>query len=274
MKTVVITGSARGFGYEMLKLFKTSNFNVVLCDVSEENLNKAKEELEKLDGTGKVLSYKADITCEEDVKCLIDGVISETQSIDIWINNAGVNQPMRPIWELDKKTIDRLIDIDIKGTVLCSKLIMPVMIKQGTGQIYNVEGHGSNDAKIMGLSLYGMSKRAVTYFTEALAYEAEQAHTGVLVGKITPGIMITNFIHTALGDGEHIELDEKTKKIYNILGDYPETIAEFMVQKIINNTKNNVKFAWLTNSRAAVRFMTAGFNKRDFFNEETKKLDK
>ena len=63
-----------------------------------------------------------------------------------------------------------------------------------------------------------------------------------------------------------IDLDEKTKKVYNILGDYPETIAEFMVKKIINNTKNGVKFTWLTNSRAAFRFMTARFNKRDFFN--------
>ncbi len=80
--------------------------------------------------------------------------------------------------------------------------------------------------------------------------------------------MITKFIHTSLGDGETIELDEKTKKIYNILGDYPETIAEFMVDKIINNKKNNVKFAWLTNKRAAWRFMSAGFNKRDFFNSK------
>ncbi len=65
-----------------------------------------------------------------------------------------------------------------------------------------------------------------------------------------------------------MELDEKTKKVYNILGDYPETIAEFMVDKIINNKKNNVKFAWLTNRRSAWRFMSAGFNKRDFFNNK------
>lgn len=86
-----------------------------------------------------------------------------------------------------------------------------------------------------------------------------------LIGKITPGIMITNFITTSLGDGEKIELDEKTKKVYNILGDYPETIAEYMVDRIINNKKNNVKFAWLTNRRAAMRFMTSSFKRRDFF---------
>lgn len=265
MKTVVITGSARGFGLEMLKLFRKENFNTVICDVNEEAIKKAKENLEKIKGKGKVLAYQTDITKKDAVEELIKALTKETNTIDIWINNAGVNQPNKPIWEVDEKTIDKLIDIDLKGTILCSKQIMPIMIKQGFGQIFNVEGHGSNDAKILGLSLYGTSKRAVTYFTEALAYEAEEEKTNVLVGKITPGIMITNFIDTALGNGEKIELDEKTKKVYNILGDYPETIANFMVEKIINNTKNNAKFTWLTNRKAAFRFMTAGFNKRDFF---------
>lgn len=265
MKTVVITGSARGFGFEMLKLFRKNNFNVVLCDISKSALENANNELERFKSKGKILSIEADITKEVDVNNLINKTLEEFKTIDIWINNAGVNQPNKPIWELDKKVIDRLIDIDLKGTILCSKLVMPVMIKQKSGQIYNVEGHGSNDAQILGLSIYGTSKRAVTYFTEALANEAKLLNTNVLIGKITPGIMITNFINTALGDVEKIELDEKTKKIYNILGDYPETIAKFMVDKIINNTKNNVKFTWLTGGRAAWRFMTSGFNKRNFF---------
>lgn len=269
MKTVVITGSARGFGLAMIKEFYKNNFNVVLCDISKEALLKAEEEIKEMNYKGKILLFEADITKEEDVNRLINKTLEEVKTIDIWINNAGVNQPNKAVWELDKITIDRLIDIDLKGTILCSKLIMPIMIKQKNGQIFNVEGHGSNDAKIFGLSLYGTAKRAVTYFTEALAYEAEQKETNVLVGKITPGIMITNFISTALGDGEKIELDEKTKNIYNILGDYPETIAKFMVKKILKNDKNNVKFIWLTNGRAAWRFITSKKNKRNFFEEQS-----
>ena len=77
--------------------------------------------------------------------------------------------------------------------------------------------------------------------------------------------MITNFITTALGNGEKIELPEKTKKVYNILGDYPKTIANYIVPRVINNTKNNAKIVWLTNRKAFFRFMSAGFSKRDFF---------
>jgi len=265
MKSVVITGSARGFGFEMIKLFRKNNFNVVLCDINTQALQNAKAELLKDNLEGKVLAIKADVTNEEEVKKLIDEVVNELGRIDYWINNAGVNQPDKPIWEVDSLTIDRLIDIDLKGTILCSKLVMPVMIKQGYGQIFNVEGYGSNDATSVGLSIYGTTKRAVTYFTEALAFEAKKLNINVCVGKITPGIMITGFITTSLGDGEKITLPEKTKKVYNILGDYPETIANYIVPRIIKNKKNNAKIVWLTNFRAFGRFLTAGFKKRNFF---------
>ena len=142
------------------------------------------------------------------------------------------------------------------------------MTKNGGGAIYNIEGYGSNDAKMLGLSIYGTSKRAVTYFTEALAKESAERNTGVIVGKLSPGIMITDFITNALGNGEAINLSDKTKKVYNILGDYPDVVAKFLVEGMLKNTKNDAKIEWLTGSKAAWRFMTAGFNKRDFFDQK------
>ena len=75
MKTVVITGSARGFGLEMLKLFRMNDFNTVICDISKESITTAKEELEKINSKGKILSFEVDITKEEEVKDLINKVI-------------------------------------------------------------------------------------------------------------------------------------------------------------------------------------------------------
>ena len=268
MKTVVITGSARGLGFEMAKVFKKNNVNVVISDLKEENLKKAKKMLDEIESESKVSYAVCNVTNEEQVLDLIAHANKTFGKIDIWINNAGVNQPERAIWELDTKDIDTVLNVDLKGAIIGSKYAMLDMSKNGEGAIYNIEGYGSNDAKMLGLSIYGTSKRAVTYFTEALAKESAERNTGVIVGKLSPGIMITDFITNALGNGEAINLSEKTKKVYNILGDYPDVVAKFLVEGMLKNTKNDAKIEWLTGSKAAWRFMTAGFNKRDFFDQK------
>lgn len=265
MKTVVITGSARGFGFEMAKIFRKNNFNVVLCDLNITDLEKANEILSYIQSESKVLYYICDITKENDIENLISNVSKKLGTIDIWINNAGINQPDKVIWELTSKEIDTLLEIDLKGTIIASKHIMKKMIQQGSGAIYNVEGFGSNDAYTKGLSIYGTAKRAITYFTSALANECELEKNNIIVGKLSPGIMITDFTINSFRD-QKIELSDKTKKVYNILGDFPDVVAEFLVNKVITNTKNDVRIAWLTNKKAAWRFMTSSFNKRDFFN--------
>ena len=267
MKTVVITGSARGLGFEMAKVFRKNGVNVVLSDLDLDKLNSSKDDLEKINSSSLIGICVCDVTKKEDIINLIEYTKREFGSIDIWINNAGVNQPEKAIWELSEKEIDLVFDVDLKGTVICSKLVMEEMVKQHKGAIYNVEGYGSNDATMLGLSVYGTSKRAITYFTEALAKESEERNTGVIVGKLSPGIMITDFIVTALGDKEKINLSEKTKKVYNILGDYPDVVAKFLVDNMLKNTKNNVRIEWLTTGKAMWRFMTSMFNKRDFFKE-------
>ena len=265
MKTVVITGSARGLGLEMAKVFRKNNLNVVISDLNEEKLQQAKATLETIESTSKVSTKVCNVTNSNDIANLIEFTKKEYGCINIWINNAGVNQPDKPIWELTESEINLVLDVDLKGTIIASKLVMESMLEQNSGAIYNVEGYGSNDAKMLGLSIYGTSKRAITYFTEALAKESEEKNTNIIIGRLSPGIMITDFITNALGDKEKINLPEKTKKVYNILGDYPDVVANFLVNNMLNNTKNNAHIEWLTTKKAAWRFITSSFNKRDFF---------
>ncbi len=266
MKTVVITGSARGLGLEMAIQFKMKEYNVVLSDILEDKLKEAKDLLEKeYPSRGRVISLVCDVTKESDLQRLVDETVKEFKGVDIWINNAGVNQPMLPIWKLEADSINRLLDIDLKSTIIGSKIAISQMIKQGYGQIYGVEGYGSNDATMLGLSIYGTGKRATTYFYKALANEVKESKLPICVGVLSPGIMITDFLTHSLGT-DSFALPEKTKKVYNILGDYPDVIASFLVDKIVQNKKNDVKFNWLTNRKATIRFMTSSFNKRDFFN--------
>ena len=272
MKTAVITGSTRGLGFEMAKLFCAGDWNVVVNGVNPERLANAVAALKELGGKGDVLGVAGDVSKAADLQQLMDKAVEVFGTVDIWINNAGVNQPMKPIWELAEDEISAVIDIDLRGAMLGSRIAVLQMEKQGDGGfIYNVEGHGSNDAMITGLSVYGTSTRAVTYFTQALAKELEEKGSKVKVGRLSPGIMITDFTTKSLGGKGEIELSEKTKKVYNILGDYPDVVAKFLVEGMLANTKNNAQIAWLTCRKAAWRFMTAGFRKKDYFADKKEK---
>ena len=266
-KTVVITGSARGLGFEMARCFRRKNFNVVISDIVKSDVDNARSKIVAEKGKGIVLGIVCDITKKNDIVNLINKTKKRFGKIDFWINNAGVNQPDKLIWEMDSTEIDRMIDIDLKGTVLASSLIMNEMVKQGSGSIYIVEGHGSNDAIIPGLSIYGTAKRGVTYFASALAKEAEKSQVDVIVGKLSPGIMITDFLVNAFRN-EKIELSKKNKNVYNILGDYPDVVAKYLVNRMISNTDNNVRIKWLTNKKAMWKFMKSIFRKRNFFDEK------
>ena len=266
MKTAVITGSTRGLGWEMAQLFHKNGWNVVLNGVNPQRLATAMDALRQAEGSGQVEGLAGSVASCEDIQALIDHAVQHFGAIDIWINNAGVNQPMRAIWELSEGEIDAILDIDLRGAVMGSRLAALQMEKQPEGGfIYNLEGYGSNDAMMLGLNLYGTSKRAVTHFTQAFAKELEERGSKVKAGRLSPGIMITDFTVKALGGAENIDLPAKTKKVYNILGDYPDVVAAHLVKEMLRNTKNNAHIEWLTGGKAMWRFLTAGFNKRDFF---------
>ena len=269
MKTVVITGSTRGLGFEMARLFRKNGWNLVINGVNPQRLEKAAEELRALPGDGAVEGFAGSVASEEELQGLLDFAVEKFGVLDIWINNAGVNQPMKAIWELSQEEIDAILNIDLRGAVLGSRLAVQLMERQPEGGfLYNLEGYGSNDAMMLGLNLYGTSKRAVTHFTVALAKELEERGSRVKAGRLSPGIMITDFTVKALGGEQSIALPEKTKKVYNILGDYPDVVAEHLVKGLLENTQNNAHIEWLTTGKAAWRFMTAAFNKRDFFAEK------
>jgi len=267
MKTVVITGSSRGFGLSQAIVFRKSGWNVVLSATDPQRLASALEELRKIDGgSAELLSAVCDVSREEDVQNLWNRARDTFGAVDIWINNAGVNSPDKPIYQLTEKEIRFLLDIDLKGTILGSKIAFAGMLEQGFGQIFNIEGHGSNDAIRMGLSIYGTAKRAVTYFSRALAKESHEL-TGdrVKVSRLMPGIMITDFLTSANGENASVPISDKAKKAYNIWGDYPETIAEYCVPRMISNQKNDAHIVWLTKRKAFFRLITFPLQKRDFF---------
>lgn len=135
MKTVVITGSARGFGLCQAKKFKESGFNVVISDINENNLQSALEALQAIRPQDtKALSVVCDVTNPQDLQGLWDSAAAAFGTVDIWINNAGVNSPDKPVCELTGKEIAFILDVDLKGTVYGSRVAFAGMRAQGHGR--------------------------------------------------------------------------------------------------------------------------------------------
>ena len=267
-KCVVITGSTRGLGLEMAKRFRKKNLNVVINGRDEGRLLDAQRKLRRIESEAEVCSVAGDVTKSEDLKKLLDTAVERFGHVDIWINNAGANQPWKALWELSEEEIDQILRIDLRGAILGTRLAALQMEQQPEGgMIYNLEGHGSNDAMILGLNMYGTCKRAITYFTKAFAKELEERNSKVKIGRLSPGIMATDFMTQALGGEEKIDLPESTKKFYNIMADRPGAVASYFVKEILGNTKNDAHFQWLTTGKVMTRFITSPWRKKEYFKE-------
>lgn len=123
-----------------------------------------------------------------------------------------------------------------------------------------MEGLSSNNMIQLKTILYGTAKHALTYFMKGLPKELESVE--VIAGRLSPGMMLTDFItKTPNGEQSEVIADDTFKKLFNVLADKPETASKFFIPRMLNNTKNDAQIAWLTNRKATWRFMTAGFRK-------------
>lgn len=258
MKNVVITGSTRGIGFAMAMEFLRVGCNVTLSGRGEVLAEKARVDLSPYEGH--YIYVPCNVQEKESLQRLWDVSLTQWGVIDVWINNAGQNAPHVFLWKTGESYTENVIKTNITGMIFGSQIAVTGMIKQGHGAIFGMEGLGSNNMIQVKTILYGTSKCALTYFFKGLAKELEG--TGVIAGRLSPGMMLTDFItKTPDGDQSEVIYDERFKKIFNILADRPETVAKFFVPKIISNKRNNAQITWLTNRKAMLRFLTARFRK-------------
>ncbi len=258
MKSVVITGSTRGIGFAMAAAFLKAGCNVTLSGRGEVLPEAASGALPL--NQGSFTYIPCNIQSKDSLQHLWDASLQKWGTIDIWVNNAGQNAPHMLSWETGEAYTENVIRTNITGMIYGSQVAAAGMLQQGHGAIYSMEGLGSNNMIQPKTILYGTTKHALTYFMKGLARELKG--TGVLAGRLSPGMMLTDFI-TKTPDGEPADviLDARFQKLFNILADRPETVAEYFVPKILGNTKNKVQISWLTNKKAAWRFLTANHRK-------------
>ena len=259
MKNIVITGSTRGIGLAMAKAFLKADCYVTLSGRGEQLSSSVQKELS--DFQDRYIYVPCNVQHKDELQKLWDLSAQKWGTIDIWINNAGVNAPHAFAYDTDEEYIRNIIATNITGMIFGCDVAVRGMLKQKSGAIYSMEGLGSNNMIQAKTILYGTTKHALTYYMKGLAKELEG--TGVIAGRLSPGMMLTDFItKTPNGEEAAIKTNERFKRIFNILADKPETVAAFFIPRMLANTKNNAHIMWLTTMKVGIRFISSPFHKR------------
>jgi NAD(P)-dependent dehydrogenase (short-subunit alcohol dehydrogenase family) len=249
-KVVVVTGATRGIGLGLAKELLTRGARVVICGRSQESVDKALAEL----GAGdQVTGIPCDVSRPDDLQALWDHAIATYGKVDHWINNAGMSVARKPLTDLTPAEIDRIIAVNLAGVVHGTVVPMRGMTTQGSGVIWNMEGFGSGGQMSEMMSVYGATKRALSYFTESMAKDLEGGP--VSIALLSPGIVKTDLLVEDYAGQP--ELWEKSKKFFNILGDTVEDVTPVLAEGVLTKGKNGGKVAWLTTPKAAGRFFSA-----------------
>lgn len=264
MKSIVITGSTKGIGRGLAQEFLKRGCKVALSSRNKDKLEQELKRAEKDFGKANVMGRTCDVTDFKDVQSLWDAAKQIFGTIDIWINNAGISNTTRVLWELDAAEIGPVVNTNVTGLLYGCRVALQGMIEQGSGQIYNIEGMGSDDLMMPGVTIYGATKRAVRYITESLIEEAKD--TPVQFGTLRPGMVITDLLLNDMRKMDKEKLEE-TKPIFNALADKVETVAPFLVENILKNDKAGTMIAWLPEEKANARFADEKYLSRDLFSE-------
>jgi len=188
-RVVLLTGAARGIGEAMARLFAGRGCIVVALDMLESGRAVCNE----ISSAGGVCQfYQCDVTDEAQVKATVDTVFSYYGRIDILLNNAGVVL-VKPLVETDWNEFQHVTNVNIGGTFLLCKHVLPIMRRQHSGSIVNmasVSGHVGQTEH----AIYGATKGAVLSFTRALAWEV--AADNIRVNSISPGSVDTPMLRS------------------------------------------------------------------------------
>jgi NAD(P)-dependent dehydrogenase (short-subunit alcohol dehydrogenase family) len=259
MKTVIITGSTRGLGRGLAEAFIELGCTVVLNGRRQADVDQVVQVLVQAHDPSRIGGFACDVRDYEQVQALWQAAHQRFGRIDIWINNAGISHTLDEFWKLDPQVVEAVVETNLTGTMYGSLVALRGMLEQGFGALYNMEGLGSRDGRVIaGLSLYGSSKAALGYFTQALVQET--AGTPVLVGALSPGMVMTDMLTGRTGRDP--QETARAERVFNILANRVETVAPWLARRILENQRSGVRIAWLTPGKVMVRFLAAPFRRR------------
>lgn len=186
-KVAIVTGGAKGIGKGTALRLAEAGASIMIADIDEKGAEQAMGEIKKLGSTA--LFVKTDMSKLEDIQNLVSATVKKFKKIDILVNNAGIF-PFAPFLDLTEELWDKVLDVNLKGSVFCSQAVAKEMIRQKIpGKIINISSidslHPSGN-----LVHYDASKGGLSMATKSMALEL--APHKIRVNAIAPGAIATS----------------------------------------------------------------------------------
>jgi len=198
-KQAIITGANQGLGLEIARKFVSAGADVMLCARNEARLDDAFAELKLMAASNqKIVAQAADVSVESDAYEVVQKTLALLGGCHILVNNAGVYGPMGEIESVDWQDWKRTIEINVYGSVLMSRALLPHFKAQRYGKLIQISGGGATNP-LPRISAYAASKAAIVRYAETLALEVNDK--GIDVNCIAPGALNTRMLDEVLQVG-------------------------------------------------------------------------
>jgi uncharacterized protein len=219
-KVIVITGASSGIGAEMAFEAARKGGLPILIARSEDKLMETAEKIIKETNTVPYI-YPADVTDYNQMSKVIGELEKITGSIDVLINNAGVGM-FDYITDIDMKDADTMFQVNVLGSIACTKAVLPGMKKRAAGQIIFISSIAGSIATPKA-GVYAATKHAVNGFADACRLETKGA--GIEINVVSPGPVETGFIDHADKEGTYkqsvesviLEAEEVARKTIKLI---------------------------------------------------------
>jgi 3-oxoacyl-[acyl-carrier protein] reductase len=199
-KRVIVTGGTKGLGRAIgLTFARKGAWVAVNYSSDDEAASKMEAELENL--STNFLLLKADVSSKSAVETMIGRVLEKWEHVDVLVNNAGILRD-KLLMFLDEQDWDRVLEVNLKGTYLCSRAIIKTMISRRSGRIINIASPSALTGR-PGQTNYSASKGGIVSFTKSLS--KEMAKLGITVNAVCPGLISTPMTEN---------LDQETKESF------------------------------------------------------------